>query len=389
MNEKQRNVGLVIVLFLIVIAIGYLEAKKAKHIVATKASEIVVAPPQQVANTGSSSVAPNRSALITQKSSRYPRAKELTDPSGFINTPPFKLADIAGHKVVLLDFWTYSCINCQRTIPYLNAWYQKYKDHGLEIVGVHTPEFDFEKDYNNVSMAVKKLGIQYPVVLDNDMGTWDVYDNQFWPHEYLIDIDGFIVHDKIGEGDYAGTEQAIQAALKERDEELGITDTIPAGIVNPADVISMDTAQVGSPETYFGSNRNEYLANGVPLNTGIQTLTVPAQLKENGLYLDGTWNFNPEFAENQGNAKVVFQYKAKNVYIVGSSASHQAVIVKVLIDGKPIDPSMMGADVAPDGTMKIDTDRLYSIVKGVDYQGHTLELDIQGPDLDAYTFTFG
>ena len=152
-------------------------------------------------SASSAAIAASRASIIAQKELEYPMAKEFVDPTGFINSAPFTLSSLVGKKVVLIDFWTYSCINCVRTIPYLNAWYAKYKNEGLEIVGVHTPEFDFEKDYSNVAAAVQQLGIQYPVVLDSNMGTWDAYQNIYWPADYLIDIDGFIPYTSVGEGD--------------------------------------------------------------------------------------------------------------------------------------------------------------------------------------------
>ena len=156
------------------------------------------------------------------KQAGYPPAIEIADPTGFINaSSSFRLANLIGKDVILLDFWTYSCINCIRTIPYLNAWYQRYHDQGLEIVGIHTPEFDFEKDISNVQAAIMKFGIQYPVVLDSNYGTWTAYGNLYWPHEYLIDMAGYIVHDQIGEGNYSETEQEIQKLLAERSAILG------------------------------------------------------------------------------------------------------------------------------------------------------------------------
>src|SRR3989344_6905350 len=140
------------------------------------------------------------------KAKQYVSAKEISTPDGFINTDAISIANLIGKNVILIDFWTYSCINCQRTLPYLNAWYEKYADQGLEIIGIHTPEFDFEKEYANVEKAIEKFGIKYPVVLDNDYSTWQAYKNQYWPRKYLIDIDGFVVYDHIGEGGYDETE---------------------------------------------------------------------------------------------------------------------------------------------------------------------------------------
>ena len=154
----------------------------------------------------------------TQKSSKYKIAPDLSSVDGYINTDnlPITISQYKGKKVVLLSIWTYSCINCQRTLPYLNSWYTKYEDKGLVIIGLHTPEFAFEKVQKNVEDAVKKYDINYPVVLDNDFSTWNAYENRYWPRKYLIDIDGFIVYDHAGEGDYDVTEKAIQQALLER-----------------------------------------------------------------------------------------------------------------------------------------------------------------------------
>jgi thiol-disulfide isomerase/thioredoxin len=342
-------------------------------------------------------------ARVQQEEEQYPRAKEITDPTGFINSPngaasstpnipgsaPFTISQFAGNKVVLLDFWTYSCINCERTIPYLNAWNQKYKDYGLEIIGVHTPEFDFEKVYANVANAVKQFGILYPVVLDSNMGTWNAYDNQYWPADYLINVDGFVVHQGIGEGNYSDTEQAIQAALKERDQVLGLPDNVPTGLVNPSDAVTVDANDVQSPETYFGSARNEYLDNGTQGKVGSQTLTVPAgttststaSLQADALYLTGTWNFNDQYAESTSQtSKIFYMYDAKNMYFVAAADTKVApngVKINIILDG------------VPQGTTIIQANRLYDLIQGTSYGEHTVEIDVEGPGLQAYTFTFG
>ena len=210
MPRKTKNIILVIVLVGVIGAIWYLQSQKAPIVpgqnvvvnygvgTSTGATTAATSIPVTASTpAASSTIAASRAGIIAEKEQEYPVAKELVDPTDFINSPPlgstpFTLSDLVGKKVVLIDFWTYSCINCVRTIPYLNAWYQKYKDEGLVIVGVHTPEFDFEKNYDNVAAAVKNLGIQYPVVLDSNMGTWNSYQNIYWPADYLIDIDGFI-----------------------------------------------------------------------------------------------------------------------------------------------------------------------------------------------------
>ncbi len=316
------------------------------------------------------------SGAALEKAKLYSPAKEIIPGGGFINSKEFSLKDLVGKKVILLDFWTYSCINCLRTLPYLKMWHQKYKDQGLEIIGMHTPEFDFEKDYSNVSKAVKDLGVEYSVVQDNNYSTWNAYKNKYWPHEYLIDIDGYIVHDKIGEGGYDQTEREIQAALKERDRTLGLPDTVPGGIVNPTDAVAVSQTEAQSPETYFGAGRNEYLGNGARGAVGKQRLSLPPIINENTLYLDGEWNFENQFAENSGgNAKIIYKYSAKNVYFVASSK--EGINIKILKDGKE------------SGNVFIKDNKLYKLIGGSDYGDHTIEIQIEKPGLQAFTFTFG
>jgi len=316
----------------------------------------------------------------------YKRAPALTNPTGFINTEKFALSDLVGKKVVLLDFWTYSCINCIRTIPYLNAWYEKYHDAGLEIVGVHTPEFEFEKQYDNVKAAVEKFGIKYPVVLDSNYGTWTAYSNLYWPHEYLIDLAGYIVHDHIGEGGYAETEAEIQKLLAERAKAL---DTSMNALATSSVVIPSENVSIGqSPETYFGAARNSYLGNGERGTVGVQTLTTPASFSLNTLYLDGTWDFEKEYAMNESaKAKIFFKYRSAKVFLVGDAL--EGVAITVLRDGKPIDASVAGSDVV-NGKVNVKESRLYNIVNDKAGSGeHTLELLIENSGLHAYTFTFG
>lgn len=332
---------------------------------------------------------------LAQKAAKYSLAPEITNPSGFINTPstssgqagPISISQFKGKKVVLVDFWTYSCINCQRTLPYLEAWYDKYNNAGLEIISIHTPEFAFEKVQSNVQAAVTRLGIKYPVVMDNNYGTWNAFGNEYWPHKYLIDIDGYIVYDHIGEGNYGETEQAIQAALGERDARVDPTATVPIGLVNPKSAVTVDNSELGSPETYFGSNRNQYLANGTQMTAGTQTLTLPSAFKPNELNLGGTWNFQPEYAEATGPADIVFVYQAKNVYFVASSAA--GATITVTEDGQPLGGSA-GSDIDPSTSIAMIKDnRLYTLVQNKDYETHTLKIHINSGTLDAYTFTFG
>ena len=327
---------------------------------------------------------------VEEKSKRYELAKEITTPDGFINTDekPITVNDLVGKKVVLIDFWTYSCINCQRTTPYLNAWYEKYKDKGFVIIGVHTPEFEFEKDYNNVKVAVEKFGIKFPVVLDNDFSTWTAYKNQYWPRKYLIDIDGYIVYDHIGEGGYEETEQKIQDALSERMVVLGKSGAIDQSVTKEIPV----QGGARSPETYFGASRNQFFGNGKSGVVGDQKgLAVPSQLNLNTLYLSGDWNIAPEFAQsNSLNAGITYKYIGGNVFFISEADSE--TIVEVLRDGKPLGTEA-GADIIKTAygktVVKVKEARLYKIIQGNQSETHTLEFIIQKSGLKAFTFTFG
>jgi thiol-disulfide isomerase/thioredoxin len=367
-SSRIRTIVLIVVLIAIAGAIWYLESGKAGPGGATASST-------PIANTSSA------------KAALYPKAQEFVEPTAFINSQPFTLQSLVGKKVVLIDFWTYSCINCIRTLPYLKAWYAKYKDAGLEIVGVHSPEFAFEKVEANVQAAVQKFGIQYPVVMDNDYGTWSAYKNQYWPHEYLIDIDGYVVHDQIGEGGYADTERAIQNALAERKSDLKESGAIPTGIVDPSDVETVETNHPESQETYFGSARNEFFGNGERSTANEQTLSVPQTTNTGSFYLGGTWDFSAEYAENKtAHAEIVYPYQAQRVFFVASAKS--PVKVQVLIDGKA-PGTLSGADVDKDGFVTIKENRLYDLIDDSAWGSHTIRLIIQSPGLDAYTFTFG
>ena len=315
----------------------------------------------------------NMRQTSSQKAKKYPRAIELVSPSGYLNTDKITIKELVGKKVLLVDFWTYSCINCQRTQPYLNAWYKKYKDLGLEIIGVHTPEFEFEKNKTNVQKAIANFGIKYPVVQDNDYATWNAYDNRYWPRKYLIDIDGFIVYDHIGEGDYEETEQKIQELLEERMAAFSEQKDIVKDTVKPQNTESIEAR---SPETYFGAARNNNFGNGTPGVLGPQHLTLPKQIQKNLFYLSGEWIFEKEYATNQvDGAKIVFQYDAKNVYIVASSTN--GTQIRILQDGKEVK------------TLEIKDEKLYQLI-GSDKSGvHTLEIQITKGAIKAYTFTFG
>lgn len=354
MNEKKRTIAFIFAIVMILGAIFYFQ---------TLGSDMKK--PFSSINIG---------RTTEGKSGKYPQAKEIVNPSGFINANPFGLKDLIGKKVILVDFWTYSCINCQRTMPYLNAWYEKYGDKGLEIVGIHSPEFEFEKDYDNVVRAVEKFGVSYPVVLDNDFSTWRAYGNRYWPRKYLIDIDGYVVYDHIGEGGYEETEEKIQELLRERTERLGAVSETLGGSVFPPNAPRVDASRIGSPEIYFGSARNAFLGNGTPLPSE-QNFVFPEERELNVLYLEGRWKFTPEYAENAGKAKIAFRYDSKDVYFVAEALD--PVNIRIFRDGNFVDE------------IQVSDSSLYTLVKGVEYEEHLLEIEVDNAGLRAFTFTFG
>jgi cytochrome c biogenesis protein CcdA/thiol-disulfide isomerase/thioredoxin len=342
-------------------------------------------------STSAAAATPPAYTFLTpaEKASRYQLAPELVSPDAYLNTngQPITLAQFRGKDVVLLDFWTYSCINCQRTIPYLTAWYAKYKNQGLVVIGVHTPEFAFEHLESNVEAALQEFGITYPVVLDNEYKTWDAYQNEYWPHDYVIDIDGYIIYDQAGEGNYVQTEQAIQYALAERAARLGLSTTIATSTVS---VAPTNFAGIQSPETYFGSNRNEYLGNGNQGVNGTQSFLAPDMdsLQPNTLYLGGSWSIMPEYATNvDAGATIEYSYSATNLYFVASGAP-TGTQIEVLQDGVPLSNAIAGKDVV-NGILTVSGSRLYDVVSNPTAGSHTIQFIVKSPGLQAYTFTFG
>ena len=285
--------------------------------------------------------------------------------SSWLNTPGDRaesLASLRG-KVVLVDFWTYSCINCLRTLPHLRAWYATYHKDGFEIVGVHTPEFAFEHVLGNVRQATHDLDVTWPVALDNDYGTWNAYSNQYWPAEYLIDKTGHVRHIRFGEGDYTGTEDAIRSLLAEAGATsipaaTGLADTTPAGLF--------------TPESYLGIARlQRYVGSRIHPNVPAH-YTFATVLPQDDLTYTGTWNVGDERIVAGLGAALRLHYRAQNVYVVLGGRG----TVHALVNGKPTK------------TLDVNEDRLYTVISGDAVTDGTLELRMS-PGVNAYAFTFG
>jgi cytochrome c biogenesis protein CcdA/thiol-disulfide isomerase/thioredoxin len=307
----------------------------------------------------------------------------------WLNSPPLTVQALKG-KVVLVDFWTYSCINCLRTLPYVKAWAEKYRDQGLVVIGVHAPEFAFERDVGNVTKAMKDLGITYPVAIDNDYKVWRAFNNEYWPAHYFADAQGRIRYHHFGEGDYAESERVIQQLLREAGAVKvadGLIDADATGVQ-----LAPDMSEVQSPETYVGFQRAEHFVPETGLVPDkVAAYSPPAELALNDWSLDGKWNVGSERATSSAPAsRIVYRFHARDLHLVlGPGADGKPVRFKVLIDGKaPGDAH--GTDVAPDGSGSVNSQRLYQLVRqsgGV--TDRTFSIEFLDPGVSAYAFTFG
>lgn len=388
MNKQIRFALLIIVIGAIVLTIYLIDNQKPEQIKLGEVKKLAL--PTDYIKKDKVNGEARESALEQDKAGKYKEAVEFVRPSGFINTDEFKLQDLVGKKVILIDFWTYSCINCQRTLPYLNAWYEKYKDQGFEIVGVHTPEFEFEKDRNNVLSAVAKYGVKHKVVQDNEYGTWRAYNNRYWPAKYLIDIDGYIVYEHFGEGKYEETEAKIVELLNERKERLG-EDKVTLEKTEPEGVVEVENRQVYTPETYLGSARIKAIAN-LPSNSCIGKeceYKKPGLLFINNFALDGKWLILPEYVElTEGSGSIILRFSADTVNLVAGGKNKQ-IKAEIYLDGKLVPNNMAGLAVK-DGVVNFGEYDLYNLIdlRG-DYGTHTLEIKVLEPSFEAYAFTFG
>jgi len=328
-------------------------------------------------------------AEVAAASGHYPQLPPLDGAVAWLNSPPLTPQALRG-KVVLVDFWTYSCINCLRSLPYVIAWNAKYHDHGLVIIGVHSPEFAFERDPGNVATAVKQLGITYPVAVDSKLAIWQAFNNEYWPAEYLIDAQGNIRGQHFGEGDYAASEAKIQQLLA----EAGNTN-IPGGTVTPnagGAELAADANDMDSPETYVGYDRAQNFASPQTLaEDSVADYTLPTSPDLNDWGLQGQWNDGGQEAVLQtAPGQVLFRFHARDLHLVlGPAAGNRPVRFRVLIDGAAPGADH-GADTDAQGNGRVTEVRLYQLVRqSGPVADRTFTIEFLDPGVQVFSFTFG
>ena len=312
--------------------------------------------------------------MFDLSSPKGPTAPELIPGGAWFNSDPLTLERLKG-KVVIIDFWTYSCINCQRTMPYLRDWNEKYKDKGLVIIGVHSPEFEFEKSEKNVAQAIKDFRLTYPIVQDNDFATWRAYNNRYWPAKYIIDREVYIRYTHFGEGAYDETEKVIQDLLK----ETGATD-VSNEINNPTYQIQSKTHEI-----YLGFSRIDGFSSPEQIKqNALSTYTSPTNLGANQVAYEGNWIVSDEYANPQKGAKLHLNFESKEVFLVMRTKGAPAK-VKVFVDGKA---QYFGVDNV-DGTVTVNKDTLYKLINLPTPGRHLLRLEFEDSNMEIFAFTFG
>ena len=307
-----------------------------------------------------------------------PIAPEIIEGGKWFNSEPLKISELRG-KVVLIDFWTYTCINCIRTLPYLKSWHEKYSDKGLVIIGVHTPEFEFEKNPENVQKAINDFGIKYPVIQDNDFKTWRAYSNRYWPAKYFIDRNGKIRDSHFGEGDYDQSEKIIQELLAETG-----TDVSNIKIENQDYKIEAKTR-----ETYLGYSRIENFASNEKIEPDKKMkYTLPKNIAVNQVAFEGEWTVGNEYARPSQNSKLTLYFEAKEVYLVMRTTDNKPGRINVVLDNQKVEQINAGEDVI-NGQLEVTTNRLYKIIKLPVSGTHILNLEFIDNNIEVYAFTFG
>jgi cytochrome c biogenesis protein CcdA/thiol-disulfide isomerase/thioredoxin len=344
-----------------------------------ESSHVVAADLAKVRQTGKPIVDPSQLDQPVSLAS-YGEAPDFTGTQDWFNTPddqPLSMSDLRG-KVVLVDFWTYTCINCIRTLPYLQAWQQRYGRDGFTVVGVHSPEFPFEKDAGNVQDAIRQNHLTYPVAQDNDLATWDAWGNQYWPADYLVDAQGHVRDAHFGEGGYDETERAIRTLLQDAGHS-----NLGGGARATGQAPS---AGATTPETYLGAARAQGWAGGT-IHPGDQDFGAPpSELSTNQFAYSGHWGITNEDATSAAGARIDLEFNARRVFLVLGSPD-QARHVQVFLDGKPIPAKLAGADVR-NGDVRVQAQRLYRLVDLPAVAKQRLSLSF-GPGISGYAFTFG
>lgn len=380
----QRIFGVVLLLTAILIGTNYdkilqvkiLDALPAYSSILTSFEKSSVVTNELNKLTGRKNINLNNSTLFNANTP----APELTGITNWINTDgkPLTLEQLKG-KIVLIDFWTYTCINCIRTLPHVNSWYEKYNKDGFVVIGIHSPEFEFEKNTRNVEDAIKKYSIKYPVAQDNNFKTWSAFGNQYWPAEYLIDSKGVIRRVHFGEGKYEEMEEAIQLLLK----ESGKT------ITKKIDAMPDETPQSElSPETYLGSKRMLYLLPNGKADNGSQNFKSPTNVTLNHFGLNGSWDVHDEYSASNVNGSLTYTFSAAKVFLVMHPKEISEGVVEVYLDGKIINKSDSGTDVV-NGKVTVNTPERYELISLKDVETHTLKLVYKTDGIQNYAFTFG
>jgi thiol-disulfide isomerase/thioredoxin len=328
----------------------------------------------------------------TSSAARLPVEGEfpsLGKATGWLNSQPLTPAGLRG-KVVLVDFWTYSCINWIRTVPYVRAWAEKYRDQGLVVIGVHSPEFDFEKNVENVRRAARDIRVEHPIAIDSEHAIWRAFRNQYWPALYFIDAQGKIRHHQFGEGDYERSERVIQQLLAEagnRDVARELVSADARGVEAAA-----DWATLKSPENYVGYERTQSFASpGGVMPDARRVYAAPSRLRLNQWALSGDWTIGRQATvSNTANGRIAYRFHARDLHIVmGPATQGKPVRFRVLIDGQP-PGAAHGIDVDEKGYGQIGEPRLYQLIRQTQPIGeHQFEIEFLDPGAAAYSFTFG
>jgi thiol-disulfide isomerase/thioredoxin len=313
----------------------------------------------------------------------------LGGATAWLNSPPLTTEGLSG-KVVLVDIWTYTCINWLRTLPYVRAWAAKYRDQGLVVIGVHSPEFPFEKDLENVRRSAKEMRVDYPIAVDSDHAIWRAFNNQYWPALYLVDAKGRIRFHQLGEGEYERTERVIQQLLAEagaRSADRGLTPVDARGLE-----VDADWRHLKSPENYVGYERTENFASpGGASSGGRRVYAAPARLRLNQWALVGDWTVERgAVALNRAPGRIAYRFHARDLHLVmGPPARGTPVRFRVFIDGKP-PGTAHGVDVDADGNGKAVDQRLYQLIRQPGpIADREFEIQFLDPGVEAYAFTFG